>query len=90
MDTETLLTVKEAAQLLGVSESAIRNATLEGRLLCVTKFGRKLVSREALSEYKERTQPGGIKLRGRPRRLINSSAPLPSSGLPSSKGKEGS
>ncbi len=68
MDTETLLTVKEAAQRIGVSESAIRNATLDGRLAYVVKFGRKLIEKGALDEYQVRTQPEGVKLRGRPSR----------------------
>ncbi len=67
LDTETLLTVREAAAKIGVSESAIRNATLEGRLPFVAKFGRKLIEREALAAYQQRTQPGGLKPRGRPR-----------------------
>ncbi len=67
MDTETLLTVREAAAKIGVSESAIRNATLEGRLPFVMKFGRKLIPQDALTAYRRRTQPAGIKSRGRPR-----------------------
>lgn len=74
MDTETLLTVKEAAQRIGISESAIRNATLDGRLAYVVKFGRKLVEKEALDEYQARTQPEGVKLRGRPSQKSNTIA----------------
>lgn len=66
MDTETLLTVQEAALRIGVSESAIRNAMLQGRLPFVAMFGRKLIEQEALSTYQRRTQPGGAKARGRP------------------------
>ena len=66
MDTDTLLTVHEAAASIGVSDSAIRNATLKRRLPFVVKFGRKLIEQDALEEYRQRTQPDGIKLRGRP------------------------
>ena len=66
MDTEALFTVREAAGKIGVSESAIRNATLEGRLPFVVKFGRKLIEQDALAAYKARTQPRGVKSRGRP------------------------
>ena len=68
MDTETLLTVKEAAGKLGVSESAIRNATLDGRLPFVLKFNRKLIEETALTEYQQRTQVDGEKPKGRPRK----------------------
>lgn len=68
MDTESLMTIREAAEKIGVSENAIRNATLDSRLPFIVKFGRKLITLEALDEYKIRTQPEGVKLRGRPRR----------------------
>ena len=59
-------TVQEAAVNLGVSEAAVRNATLQGRLPYVRKYGRKLISPSDLQLYKERTQPQGIKSVGRP------------------------
>jgi excisionase family DNA binding protein len=74
MDTENLLTVREAAERLGVSESAVRNATLDGRLPCVSRFGRKLILTEDLEAYRRRTQPGGVKLRGRPPRTEEKTA----------------
>ena len=67
MDAETLLAVQEAALKLGVSESAIRNATLEGRLPFVQKFNRKLIEEAALLGYQQRTQVGGDKPKGHPR-----------------------
>lgn len=70
MDTEALFTVREAAAKVGVSESAIRNATLQGRLPFVVKFGRKLIEQEAMMTYQRRTQPGGIKSKGRPQKII--------------------
>jgi excisionase family DNA binding protein len=66
MDADTLLTVKEAAEHIGVSESAVRNATLEGRLPFVRMYGRKLIKVADLTAYQERAHPGGIKPKGRP------------------------
>jgi len=69
VNIETLLTVREAAARIGVSESAIRNATLEGRLPFVVKFGRKLIEQDVLAAYQLRTQPDGVKPSGgRPRK----------------------
>ena len=68
MQIETLLTVKEAAASLGVSESAVRNATLEGRLPFVRRYGRKLIEAGELESYRRRTRPAGVKPTGRPRR----------------------
>jgi excisionase family DNA binding protein len=77
MDTDTLskpgnvaaplLTVQESAAQIGVSETAIRNATLEGRLPFVRLYGRKLIEPVALEAYRQRTQPKGVKQRGRPK-----------------------
>jgi hypothetical protein len=69
VDTETLLTVKDAALKIGVSESAIRNATLDGRLPYVLKFNRKLIEETALLVYQQRTQANGEKPKGRPRKI---------------------
>ena len=49
-------------------ESAIRNATLDGRLPFVRKYGRKLITAEELEAYTLRTRPDGVKPKGRPRR----------------------
>ncbi len=65
---ENFLTVREAANRLGVSESAIRNATLEDRLPFVKKYGRKLIEICELESYRARTQPEGEKQRGRPKK----------------------
>lgn len=76
MNTETLFTVREAAERIGVTQSAIRNATLQGRLPFLVKFGRKLIERDALAAYQARTQPGGVKSRGRPYKT-GEAAPAP-------------
>ena len=65
-----MLTVREAAGALGVSESAVRNATLEGRLGFVVKYGRKLIARADVDEYRRRTQPEGKPLAHRPRKAL--------------------
>ncbi len=67
MEDETLLTVREAAAELGVSESAIRNATLQGRLNFIHKYGRKLISQADLIAYRERAHGDGPIGAGRPR-----------------------
>lgn len=69
MEDETFLTVREAAEKIGVTESAIRNATLDGRLAFVRRYGRKLISLADLAAYQQRTQPGGTKPKGRPRKV---------------------
>lgn len=67
---DVLLTVQEAATMLGVTEGAVRLALSQGRLPIVEKYGRKLVARPDLEAYKKRTQPGGVKRVGRPRKEL--------------------
>lgn len=71
MDTENFLTVREAAAALGVSESAVRNAMLEGRLSSAVALGKKVIARADLAAYQQRTQQGGVKPRGRPKKAID-------------------
>lgn len=68
MEPETFMTVKDAAARIGVTEAAIRNATLEGRLSFTVMYGRKLIAVKDLEEYQSRAHPGGKKPKGRPRR----------------------
>ena len=68
METETLLTVQEAAALLGVHDNAVRIATKEGRLPFVTALGRKAIRRADLETYRIRTRPDGEKPMGRPKK----------------------
>lgn len=63
---EELLTVGEAAAQIAVTESAIRNATIGGRLPFVRKYGRNLIRPVELHAYQIRTQCSGEKLIGRP------------------------
>lgn len=62
------VSVPEAAQSLGVSEQAIRNAISDGRLPCVHLFARYMLAPADVEAYRERTRPGGEKPRGRPRK----------------------
>jgi len=66
MPSNDYLTVRQSALKLGVSETAVRNATLQGRLPYSVLYGRKLVATVDLQSYKDRTQPRGIKSVGRP------------------------
>jgi hypothetical protein len=67
VDTQDLLTVRQAAQELNVTEGAIRAAITDGRLKHLTELNRKVVTRAELDAYKQRTQPDGVKHTGRPR-----------------------
>ncbi len=68
MDIEQLVTIKEASQELGVTITAIHNALNEGRLPFTVVFGRRVIHRDDLEAYRARTQPDGIKPKGRPRK----------------------
>ncbi len=68
MESDIYVTVREAANLLGVTESAIRNATLEGRLPSMKRDGRKFISISDLDKYRGRSRPQGKKPTGRPKR----------------------
>jgi excisionase family DNA binding protein len=63
---EQYLTVQEAAESLTVTESAVRQAILDGRLLATEKYGRKVIHRTEVEAYRQRTQPGGAAKAGRP------------------------
>ena len=69
METEGLLTAREAAQELGVHTGTVHKAFQECRLPFVALYGRKLISRQALEAYKRRTRPDGEKPKGRPRKV---------------------
>lgn len=68
METEGLLTAREAAQELGIAIGTVHNAFQEKRLPFVALYGRKLISRAALEAYRKRTRPDGEKPKGRPRK----------------------
>lgn len=66
--SEQYLSMKQAAEQLGVVDSRIRQAVIDGSLPHVVLFGRKLIPRDALRDYEARTQPQGRKKIGRPRK----------------------
>jgi hypothetical protein len=66
MDTDKLMTAEEAAPLIGIEVGTLRNAMTEGRIEVVNKFGRRLLTPEAVAAYKARTQPDGEIKKGRP------------------------
>ena len=65
---EDFLTVPQAANSLGVSEGAIRNAITDGRLASTRIDGIRKVARTELDAYRQRTRPAGYKPSGRPRK----------------------
>lgn len=69
METQNIdaLTPEQAAKLLGVSVVTIRSAVRDKRLDARPACG-ILIPREALEEYRRRTQPHGEKRVGRPRK----------------------
>ena len=62
------VSIPEAAAILGINNATVRQAVLQGRLSHVRRFGRKLIPRTALEEYRARTQPPTGKARGRPKK----------------------
>lgn len=61
-----LFTMNEAAQELGLSPATVRQAVLAGRIDHVVRYEKRLITRQALEEYRARTQPQGEKRAGRP------------------------
>lgn len=74
METEVLLTAREAAAELGVHVGTIHNAFQDNRLPFVPMYGRKLIRRADLDVYRQRTRPNGVKPVGRPRKGQDSAA----------------
>ncbi len=54
-----MLTVQQAAEILGVAASAVYNALNDGRLPYEEVFGRKVIKRQDAEAYKARTQSEG-------------------------------
>lgn len=71
METEGLLTAREAAEELGVHVGTVHKAFQENRLPFVALYGRKLINRAVLDDYKKRTRVNGEKPRGRPQGVKN-------------------
>jgi len=63
------LTVAEAAVILGINPSTVRNAISDQRLPALNFLGRLAIDPADLEEYRLRTRgPAGAKPRGRPRK----------------------
>lgn len=75
METERLLTAREAARELDIAIGTVHNAFQENRLPFVPMYGRKLIRRAALEAYRKRTRPDGEKPKGRPRKIEETSHP---------------
>lgn len=60
------VSVQEAAAILEINDASVRQALLQGRLPYVLRFGRKLIARTVLEEYRVRTQVEPR--RGRPKK----------------------
>jgi len=67
VETNNYLRIGEVAILLGVSPGAVRIAIHDGRLPSVVDHDVRWVLKEDAVAYKERTQPGGVPLRNRPK-----------------------
>lgn len=66
--TDEVITVVEAAAILGIRSESVRVAMYAGRLPFFEFAGRKLLRRPDVMAYKERTQPNGEPVNGRPRK----------------------
>ena len=53
-----LLTVREAAQEVGLTEPAVRNAIYRGRLAAIQKYGRTLIERGEFERYRASIKMG--------------------------------
>jgi len=62
------LTVAAAAADLGIQNQTLRTAIKDRRIPVVRLFGRVLVSRSSVEEYRARTQPKGTVQTGRPKK----------------------
>jgi excisionase family DNA binding protein len=67
VETDDHFRIKEAAEYLGVTQAAIRVAIHEKRLPLVEDRGVKWIPKQAVYEYRERTNPAGNRGKGRPK-----------------------
>lgn len=65
---EDYLSVRGAAELIGVKPQTVWTAVREGRIEYLSIAGKKVIRRDAAEAYKARTQQGGGKPAGRPRK----------------------
>ena len=67
METDELITINEAADILGVKPGSVYTAIRQDRLTCTILYGRKLLKREDVQNYMQATRPTGEKPKGRPK-----------------------
>ena len=66
---EDYISVREAAKIIGVATQTVWSAIREGRIEYISIAGKKVLKRQAAEAYKARTQQGGGKPTGRPRKV---------------------
>ena len=71
MDAKDMLTVQQAAGLLGVHQNSVYQAIHEGRLPTAEVFGRKVIQRTDVEAYTTRVRVTGEKPKGRPKGRTN-------------------
>jgi excisionase family DNA binding protein len=62
------LSVRGAAELIGVRPQTMWTAVREGRIEYLSIGGKKVIHKDAAAAYKSRTQQNGVKPAGRPRK----------------------
>ena len=67
MNTNDYFTIDKCAEFLDISETAVRVAIAESRLPSTFEFNRRWISKADAADYKARTQPEGVKPKGRPK-----------------------
>jgi excisionase family DNA binding protein len=75
MNTDDLLTAEQAAALLGIAPGTVRAVMTKGRIPVVKIYGRRLLRKEDVEAYKERSQPEGKPVTGRPKKLTSGGNP---------------
>ena len=70
IETDDYMSLREAAEEIGVTPSTLSVSILRGNLEAIKPWGSYLVLRTSAAEYKARTQPDGIPCSGRPRKRI--------------------
>lgn len=58
MDTDELMSVKEAAESLGVTRAAVHKAINDGRLLTTVAAGKRFLVRSSVQVFKPRADAG--------------------------------
>ena len=70
VNTDEYMPPGVAAKRLGIRRSALYAAIKRGHFTPVDVYGDGWLSVAEVEAYRERTQPGGVKLRGRPKKQV--------------------